>query len=62
MRTDREYTPTPQELRKTAEAMTMSQKLQFEAIMNMVTALLVSVYQASKSETEAKQNLENRKV
>lgn len=54
MRTDREYIPTPQELRKTAESMTMSQKLQLEAILNMATALLISVCQVSKSETEEK--------
>lgn len=45
-----ESTPTPQELNKTFESLTRIQKLQLEAIMNMFTVLLVSVYQASKTE------------
>lgn len=45
-----ESTPTPQELNKTFKSLTKAQKLQFEAIMNMMTALLVSVYQTSKTE------------
>ncbi|MBD5143780.1 MAG: hypothetical protein HDT22_09285 [Ruminococcus sp.] len=46
MKTDREYTPTPQELGKTLESLTMPQKLQFEAIMDMVTALLINIHYA----------------
>ena len=45
-----EITPTPQELNKTFESLTRAQKLQFEAIMNMMTALLISVYQTQKAE------------
>lgn len=45
-----ESTPTPQELNKTFESLTKIQKLQLEAIMNMFTALLVSVHQTSKIE------------
>lgn len=45
-----ESTPTPQELNKTFKSLTRAQKLQFEAIMNMMTALLVSVYQTSNAE------------
>lgn len=45
-----ESTPSPQELNKTFESLTKSQKLQFEAIMNMMTSLLISVYQASRTE------------
>lgn len=42
-----ESTPSPQELNKTFESLTKAQKLQFEAIMNMMTSLLISVYQTS---------------
>lgn len=49
-----ESTPTPQELNKTFESLTKAQKLQFEAIMNMFTALLVSVHQTSKTEDTSK--------
>lgn len=45
-----ESTPTPQELREVAESMTTAQRLQFEAIMNMMTSLLISVYQTSRTE------------
>lgn len=50
MNVTKEHTPTPQELAKTFESLTRIQKLQLEAIMNMFTVLLVSVYQASKIE------------
>lgn len=50
MKTDREYAPTSQELNKTFKSLTTAQKLQFETIMNMMTALLVSVYQTSRTE------------
>ncbi|MDE5771279.1 MAG: hypothetical protein K2I06_06575 [Ruminococcus sp.] len=45
-----ESTPTPQEIREIADSMTIDQRLQLEAIMNMMTALLISVYQTSKTE------------
>ncbi|MDE5556242.1 MAG: hypothetical protein K2J32_00930 [Ruminococcus sp.] len=51
-----ESTPTPQELNKTFESLTKSQKLQFEAIMNMITALLVSVYQVQTAEFHERNN------
>lgn len=54
MKTNREYTPTPQELNDTFRAMTIEQKLQFEAILNMMTALLINVYHASKLEMNFK--------
>lgn len=57
MKTNREYTPTPHELNKTFESLTLSQQFQFEAIMNMVIALLMAVQQTQmnqdyKKETE----------
>lgn len=42
--------PTTQELTKTVNAMTVSQKLQFEAIIDAVTALLACVQQPQKNE------------
>lgn len=42
------YTPTPQELSETVKSMTISQKMQLDAILSMVTALLVSVHQAAQ--------------
>lgn len=50
MRDYKEHIPTPQELSKTLAKMTASQKLQFDAIISMITALLVSVYQAQTTE------------
>lgn len=41
------YTPTPQELSETVKTMTVSQKIQFDAILSMVTSLLINVHQAS---------------
>ncbi|MDE6787808.1 MAG: hypothetical protein K2J47_00605 [Ruminococcus sp.] len=55
MRTDSEYKLTPLELSQTFESMTMSQQLQFEAIMKMISSLLISVRMASQ--TEDKHNL-----
>ena len=55
MKTDRD-TPTPQELGKAIESLTTPQKLQFEAIMDMVTALLVSVHYAQISQDTGKIN------
>ena len=55
MRMYKEHTPTPQELNETFKSMTREQKLQFEAIINMMTAFLIGVHQFSKmSETERK--------
>lgn len=45
MKNENEYTPTPQELSETVMSMTLSQKMQLEAILNMVTSLLISVRQ-----------------
>lgn len=45
MKNENEYTPTPQELSETVRSMTLSQKMQLEAILNMVTSLLISVRQ-----------------
>lgn len=50
MKTDREYTPTSQELNKTFQSLTKVQKLQLKAIIGMVTALVVSVHQTSRTE------------
>lgn len=56
MKTDREYTPTPQELGKILESLTVPQKLQFESIMDMITALLVSVHYARNTKDTEKIN------
>lgn len=56
MKNNKGYTPTPQELRKTVGSMSQAQKLQFEAIINMVTALLVSVHYAQITEINKKEN------
>ncbi len=52
MRNDRERTLTPEELNKTVSTMTASQKLQLEAIVNMITALLMSIQQAQATNKE----------
>lgn len=56
MKTDREYTPTPQELGKTLESLTVPQKLQFEAIVDMVTALLINIHYAQNVKDTEKIN------
>lgn len=52
MRNDREPTPTPEELNKAVSTMTVSQKLQLNAIIDMITALLVSIQQAQTANKE----------
>lgn len=49
MRTATERIPTPQELGETLKTMTVSQKLQFESIVNAMTSLLVSVCQVKNA-------------
>lgn len=56
MKNDRERVPTPQELSKVVGSMTQAQKLQFDAIINMITALLVSIYQAQTTDFHEKEN------
>ena len=59
MRNDREYAPTPQDMGKKIIPLTRSQKLQVEAIMDMIAALLINVRLAAQTEDE--HNLINRK-
>ncbi|MDE6087470.1 MAG: hypothetical protein K2G25_03705 [Oscillospiraceae bacterium] len=50
MKNDSKYTPTPQELSETLESLTTPQKLQLEAIMNMMAALLLSIHYAQNTQ------------
>lgn len=56
MRSDKDYTPTPQELNKAVSTMTVSQKLQLNAIIDMITALLVSVQQVQTTKFHEQEN------
>ncbi|MDE7098804.1 MAG: hypothetical protein K2O60_06625 [Ruminococcus sp.] len=59
MKHDREDIPTPGEMASTLFTLTKSQKLQVEAIFDLVAALLINVNMAAQ--TEDKHNLINRK-